>query len=51
MDCHRGPQSRSEILYSNEDITGTATVVRSPVVKYCIIMRTLQGLPPWSAVP
>ena len=28
MDCHRGPQSRSEILYNNEDITGTATAVR-----------------------
>ena len=50
-EYHRGPQSRSEILYNNEDITGTATAVRSPVVKYCIIMRTLQGLPPRSAVP
>ena len=49
-DCHRGPHSRSEILYNNEDITGTATAVRSPIVKYCIIMRTLQGLPPRSAV-
>ena len=49
MDCHRGPQSRSEILYNNEDITGTATAVRSPVVKYCVSLRTLKGLGPRSA--
>ena len=41
MDCHRGPQSRSERLHNNEGIKGTATAVRSPVVKDCIIMRTV----------
>ena len=40
-DCHRSPQSRSEIMYNNEAIKGTATVVRSAVVKDCIIMRTV----------
>ena len=39
MDCHRRPQSHSEIMYNNEDIKGTATAVRSPIVKD-IIMRT-----------
>ena len=51
MDCHRGPQSHSEILYNNEYITETATAVRSPVVRYCMVIRTLHGLPPRSAVP
>ena len=40
MDCHRGPQSRSERLHNKEGIKGTATAVRSPVVKDCIITRT-----------
>ena len=51
MDCHCSPQSPSEMLFNNEDIRGTATAVPSAVVKHCIIMRTLKGLPPWSTVP
>ena len=40
-DCHCGSQFRSEIMYNNETIKGTAIAVRSAVVKDCIIMRTV----------
>ena len=43
-----GPRSRSEIA---KRIMKTAIAVRGPIVKDCIIMKTLKRPPPQSAVP